>query len=103
MPKDEFENWVDIDKDVEVVATMTLSEICKEVTNDDSKLSKESECNIHTEEEISEPPPTNAQLQNALLQLMPRYKMRYEVFVVVFNTEQRTLKNTMNMRIILWS
>ena len=37
MPKDEFENWVDIDKDVEVVATMTLSEICKEVTDDDSK------------------------------------------------------------------
>ena len=31
MPKDEFENWVDIDKDVKVVATMTLSEICKEV------------------------------------------------------------------------
>ena len=75
MPRDEFENWVDIDKDVEVVATMTLSEICKEVTDDDSKLSKESECNIYTEEEISEPPPTNAQIQDALLQQMLRYKM----------------------------
>jgi hypothetical protein len=67
MPKDEFENWVDIDDDIEVVATMTISEICQEVTDDDSKLSKESECNMHTEEEeISEAPPTNAQIQDAL-------------------------------------
>ena len=57
---------------------MIIWEICKVVINDDSKLSKEIECNIHTEEEISEGPPT-----------MPRHKMRYEFFVEVFNSEQQ--------------
>jgi len=61
MSKEEFENWLDIDKNAEVVATMTVSEMCEAVANDKSKLAEESESNcISKEEEILEAPPTNA-------------------------------------------
>jgi hypothetical protein len=43
MPKEEFENWLDIDNNAEVVATMTLSVICQAVADDKSKLAEESE------------------------------------------------------------
>ena len=45
MSKEEFENWLDIDNNAEVVATMTVSEICEAVANDKSKLAEESESN----------------------------------------------------------
>jgi hypothetical protein len=45
MPKEEFENWLDIDNNAEVVATMTVSEICKPVADGKSKLAEESESN----------------------------------------------------------
>jgi hypothetical protein len=67
MPKEEFENWLDIDNNTEVVATMTVSEICKAVANDKSKLAEESEWNCTSkEEEILEAPPTNDQMREAL-------------------------------------
>ena len=37
MSKEEFENWLDIDNNAEVVATMTVSEICQAVADDKSK------------------------------------------------------------------
>jgi hypothetical protein len=40
MSKEEFENWMDTDNNAEVVATMTVSEICQAVANDKSKLTK---------------------------------------------------------------
>jgi hypothetical protein len=43
MPKEKFENWLDIDNNAEVVATMTLSVICQAVTDDKSKLAEERE------------------------------------------------------------
>ena len=43
--KEEFENWLDIDNNAEVVATMTVSEICQAVADDKSKLVEESESN----------------------------------------------------------
>ena len=65
--KEEFENWLDIDNNGEVVATMTVSEICEAVANDKSKLAEESESNCASrEEEILEAPPTNAQMREAL-------------------------------------
>ena len=67
MSKEEFKNWLDIDKNAEVVATMTVSEICQAVADDKSKLAEESECNCtNKEEEILEAPPTNAQMREAL-------------------------------------
>jgi purine nucleoside permease len=59
---------VNIDNNAEVVATMTVSEICQAVADDKSKLAEESESNCTTskEEEILEAPPTNAQMREAL-------------------------------------
>ena len=63
MLKEEFEYWLDIDNNAEVVATMTVSEICQAVADDKSKLAEESESNCKSkEEEILEAPPTNAQM-----------------------------------------
>jgi hypothetical protein len=45
MSKEEFEDWLDIDNNAEVVATMTVSKICEAVANDKSKLAEESESN----------------------------------------------------------
>jgi hypothetical protein len=85
MPKEEFENWLDIDNNAEVVVTMTVSEICQAVADDKSKLAEESESNcISKEEEILEAPPTNAQ-------------KLYEFFVMVCNIEQQTSKGFMSM------
>jgi hypothetical protein len=42
MSKEEFENWLDIDNSAEVVATVTVSEICEAVANDKSRLAEES-------------------------------------------------------------
>jgi hypothetical protein len=67
MPKEEFLNWLDIDNNAEVVARITVSEICQAVADDKSKLAEESESNCTSkEEEILEAPPTNAQMPKAL-------------------------------------
>jgi hypothetical protein len=67
MPKEEFENWLDIDNNAKVVATMTLSVICQVVADDKSKLAEESESDCTSkEEEILDAPPTNAQMREAL-------------------------------------
>jgi hypothetical protein len=51
MSKVEFENWLDIDNNAEVVITMTVSEMCQAVADDKSKLTEESECNCTSKEE----------------------------------------------------
>jgi hypothetical protein len=51
MPKEEFENWLDIDNNAEVEATMAVSEICQAVANDKSKLAEKSESNCTSKEE----------------------------------------------------
>jgi hypothetical protein len=69
MPEDEFENWLNIDNNAEVVATMTMSAICQAVADDKSKLAEESESTSNCtskEEETLEAPPTNAQMREAL-------------------------------------
>jgi hypothetical protein len=67
MSKEEFENWLDIDNNAEVVATVTVSEKCKAVANNKSKLAEKSESNFTSkEEENLKTPPTNAQMQEAL-------------------------------------
>ena len=67
MSQEEFENWLDIDNNAEVVATMTVSEICQAVADDKSKLAEESESNCTSkEEEILETSPISAQMQEAL-------------------------------------
>jgi hypothetical protein len=67
MPKEEFENLLDIDNNAEVVATMTVSDICQAVADDKSKLAEESDSNCTSkEEETLEAPPTNAQMREAL-------------------------------------
>jgi hypothetical protein len=67
MPKEESENWLDIDNNADVVATMTVSVICQAVADDKSKLAEESESNFtHKVEETFEAPPTNAQRGEAL-------------------------------------
>jgi hypothetical protein len=54
---------LDIDNNSEVVATMTVSEICKAVADNKSKLAEESESDCTSkEEEILEAPATNAQM-----------------------------------------
>jgi hypothetical protein len=87
MSKEEFENRLDIDNNAEVVAKMTVSEICESVANDKSKLAEESESNCtNKEEEILE-----------LLQPMPRCEKLHRFFVVVCNTEQQTSKGITSM------
>jgi hypothetical protein len=51
MSKEEFEKWLDIDNSAEVVATVTVSEICGAVANDISKLAEKSELNCTSKEE----------------------------------------------------
>jgi hypothetical protein len=58
---------LDIDNNAEVVAIMTVSEICQAVADDKSKLAEESKSNCTTkEEEILEAAPTNAQIGEVL-------------------------------------
>jgi hypothetical protein len=87
MPKEEFENWLDIDNNAEIVAIMTVSEICQAVAHDKYKLSEENKSNCTSkEEEMLEVHPTNAQMREAL-----------RIFVVVCNIEQQTAKGIMSM------
>jgi hypothetical protein len=58
---------LDIDNSAEIVATVTVSEICEAVDNDKFKFAEESESNCTSkEEEILEAPKTNAQMREAL-------------------------------------
>jgi hypothetical protein len=41
MPIEEFENWLDIDNNAEIVTTMTVPEICQAAADDKSKLAEE--------------------------------------------------------------
>jgi hypothetical protein len=67
MSKEEFGNWLDIDNNAEVVATMTVLEICQAVAIVKSNLAEESESNCTSkEEDILEAPPINAQMREAL-------------------------------------
>jgi hypothetical protein len=67
MPKKEFENWLDIDNNAEVVAVMTVSEICQAVADGKSKSAEEREFNCTSkEEETLEAPPTNTQMREAV-------------------------------------
>jgi hypothetical protein len=67
MSKEEFENWLHIDNNAEVVATITVSEICQAVVDDESKLAEESGANCTSkEEEILEAPPTDVQMRGAI-------------------------------------
>jgi hypothetical protein len=104
MSKEEFENWLDIDNNAEVVATMTVSEICEAVANDKSKLAEESESNCTSkEEEILESPPAKAQMRKALHILRRGVQNRatncqrhyeYEQFIqelLIANKQQTTL------------
>jgi len=50
MSKEEFENWLDIDNNAEVVAIITVSEIWQAVADDKSKLAEESESNFTSKE-----------------------------------------------------
>jgi len=109
MSKEEFENWLYIDNNAEVVATMTVSEICEAVANDKSKLAEESESNCTSkEEEILEAPPTNAQMREALqilrrgVQHRPTNIQRhyeYEQFIqelLIANKQETTLHKFLN-------
>jgi len=104
MPKEEFENWLDIDNNAEAVATMTVSEICEAVANDKSRLAEENESNCTCkEEEILEAPPTNAQMREALQILRRGVQHRatnfqrhyeYEQFIqelLIANKQQATI------------
>jgi hypothetical protein len=104
MSKEEFENWLDVDNNPEVVATMPVLEICEAVANDKSKLAEESELNCASkEEEILEAPPTNAQMREAQQILHRRVQHRatnfqrhyeYEQFIqelLIANKQQATL------------
>ena len=51
MSQEEFENWLDIDNNAEVVDKMTVMEICQAVADDKSKLAVESEFNCTSKEE----------------------------------------------------
>jgi hypothetical protein len=58
---------LDIDNNAEVVATMTVWEICQTVADDKSKLAEESESNFTSKkEEILEAAPTNAKIRETL-------------------------------------
>jgi hypothetical protein len=95
---------LDIDNNAEVVATMTVSEICDAIANDKSKLAEESESNCTSKEEkILEAPPTNAQMRE-VLQILRRgvqhtvtnfqRHYKYEQFIhelLIANKQQATL------------
>jgi hypothetical protein len=109
MSKEEFENWLDIDNNAEVVATMIVSEICEAVANDKSKLAEESESNCTSkEEEILEALPTNVPTREALQILRRGVQHRatnfqrhyeYEQFIqklLIANKQQATLHTFLN-------
>jgi hypothetical protein len=104
MPK-EYENWLYIDNNAEVEATMIVSEICKPDANDKSKLAEESESNCTSKkEEILEAPPTNAQMQDTLRILSrgvqhtaTNFQRHYESEIFIqklLNTNKQTTDNT---------
>jgi hypothetical protein len=73
----------------EVVATMTVSEICQAVADDKSKLAEESESNcISQEEEILEVPPTNVQMRETLRILRRGVQQRATNFQRHYDHEQ---------------
>jgi hypothetical protein len=80
---------LDIDNNAEVVATMTLSEICEAVANDKSKLAEEIESNCTSKEVgILEAPPTNAQMGEALQILRRGVQHRATNFQRYYEYEQ---------------
>jgi hypothetical protein len=96
---------LDIDNNAEVVATMTVSEICQVVAGDKSKLAEESESNCTSkEEQILEAPPTNAQMREAprILRRGVQHKAttfqrhyEYEQFIQeLLNANKQTTDNT---------
>jgi hypothetical protein len=101
---------LDINSNVEVVATMTVSEMCEAVANDKSKLAEESEsnCTSKEKEEILEAPPTTAQMREALQILRRGVQHRatsfqrhyeYEQFIqelLIANKQQATLHKFLN-------
>jgi hypothetical protein len=105
---------LDIDNNAEVVATMTVSEICEAVANDKSKLAEESESNCTSkEEEILEAPPTNAQMR--ALQILRRSVQHratnfqghyeYEQFIqklLIANKQQATLHKFLKINFVVF-
>jgi hypothetical protein len=114
MSKEEFENWLDIDNNAEVVATMTVSEICDVVANDKSTLAEESESNCTSKKEkILEAPPTNAQMREGLHILRHGVQHRatnfqrhyeYEQFIqelLIANKQQATLQKFFKINFVV--
>ncbi|GBN00311.1 hypothetical protein AVEN_115860-1 [Araneus ventricosus] len=56
MQKEEYEEWMSIDEDFPVAATLTVLEICQAIKVDDSDVD---EC-------VGENPPTKAEMRQAL-------------------------------------
>lgn len=67
MSKDTFENWIEIDASLEVAGPVSLSEICKQIDNDmvDPRCTS-SNSEDEEEHEILEPPPSGAEMRDAL-------------------------------------
>lgn len=82
---EEFESWVEVDKNIPVASTLTESEICQIVigkqTNDGTDESDEESLDI-------EPPPTSAEMRNALKVLKRGVQHRSDDFKKHYDYEQ---------------
>jgi hypothetical protein len=104
---------LDTDNNAEVVATMTVSEMCEAVANDISKLAEKSESNCTSkEEEILEAPPTNAQMREALQILRhgvehraTTFQRHYELFIqelLTANIQRATLHKFFKINVVVF-
>lgn len=59
----EFEDWVDMDQDLQTSAAVTIEDICQEVVGEQS--TEDEPDSSDQDEEVPEEPPTNAQMQAA--------------------------------------
>ena len=71
----EFESWVDLDQNLPVASTLTESEVCQNVMRKQAN----NEINELDKEPI-EPPPTSAELRNALKVLKHGVQHRFDDF-----------------------
>ncbi|GBN46907.1 hypothetical protein AVEN_57577-1 [Araneus ventricosus] len=63
MEKEEYEEWMSIDEDIPVAATLTDLEICQVVCKQDQALIKVDDS--YGDERVEENPPTNVEMRQA--------------------------------------
>ncbi|GBL79286.1 hypothetical protein AVEN_92500-1 [Araneus ventricosus] len=83
--KEEYEEWMSIDEDIPIAATLTNLEICQAICKQDQSLKVD---DSDGDECVEENPPTNAEMRHALDILKLGVKHRSTNFKKQYEYEQ---------------